>query len=134
MVRGTERACKGRLMLDWLREFQGLIALSVSLLIGVFAWAFRTEVQKMVQDRASSSALAKVAQQVDDVDRRVISIERHIESMPTAGQFQGLTVALEATRGDMRALAAEVRGNNELLRVQVRKTELIDEFLRRQGA
>jgi len=116
-------------MLEWIKEHQGLIALFVTSLVAGLAWAFRTEVQRLLADRASATDLAKVASQVDDVDRRVIGIERQIEALPTAQQVHTLALSIETLRGDMRAIVSELRGTNELLRVHARKVELIDEFM-----
>ncbi len=117
-------------MIETIREFQGLIALAVSLLIGVFAWAFRSEVQKMVADRASSAALARVATQVEDVDRRVISIEERLMTLPSAEQMHQLALRIETLAGDVRSTLAQLAGTNEMLRGHARKLDLIDDFLR----
>lgn len=118
-------------MLEGLQPYQGLIALVVTLSLGLVAWAFRTNVQRMVADRASAEQMRDVQTKLDDVDRRVIGIEQQIEALPTVERMNRLAIDMETLRGDFRTLTAELRGTNELLRSQARKIELMDEYLRR---
>jgi peptidoglycan hydrolase CwlO-like protein len=118
-------------MLEGLQPYQGLIALVVTLSLGLVAWAFRTNVQRMVADRASAEQMRDVQTKLDDVDRRVIGIEQQIEALPTVERMNRLAIDMETLRGDFRTLTAELRGTNDLLRSQARKIELMDEYLRR---
>lgn len=117
-----------------MQPYQGLIALAVTLGIGLLAWAFRTNVQRMVADRASAAQMADVQAKLDDVDRRVIGIEQQIEALPTVERMNRIAIDMETLRGDFRTLTAELRGTNEMLRSQARKLELMDEYLRRLPA
>lgn len=121
-------------MFEQLQPYQGLIALVVTLGLGLVAWAFRTNVQRMVSDRASAEQMRDVQAKLDDVDRRVIGIEQQIEALPTVERMNRIAIDMETLRGDFRTLTAELRGTNELLRSQARKIELMDEYLRRLPA
>lgn len=114
-----------------MQPYQGLIALVVTLSLGLVAWAFRTNVQRMIADRASAEQMADVQAKLADVDRRVIGIEQQIEALPTVERMNRIAIDMETLRGDFRALTAELRGTNEMLRSQARKLELMDEYLRR---
>jgi hypothetical protein len=117
---------------EGLREWQGIVALAFSTLLGLAAWAFRGRVQEMIADRASAAEVKHVAKLAAEIDRRVIHVEQRLEALPTAEQFAALSISIEAVRGDLKAVAAEQRGTNELIRAQQRKVELIDEYLRRR--
>lgn len=122
--------------MTWVQQYQGLIGLGISLavstVVAVIALLFRSQVQRLVGDRASAEELAKVATQVDDVDRRVMAVEARLLSLPTAEQMGGLALRIESLAGDMKAVVAQLAGTNELLRAQIRKSELLDEFLHRR--
>ncbi|GIX12036.1 DUF2730 family protein [Elioraea sp.] len=124
--------------MEWVAKFQGLIGLTISLLVsaavGAIALALRSQVQSLVADRASAVDLARVATQVDDVDRRVMHIEARLATFPTGEQIQQLSVRLESLAGDVRATLAQLSGTNEMLRAQARRIELVDEYLRRPPA
>jgi hypothetical protein len=124
--------------MEWVAKFQGLIGLTISLLVsaavGAIALALRSQVQSLVADRASAVDLARVSTQVDDVDRRVMQIEARLATFPTGEQIQQLSVRLESLAGDVRATLAQLSGTNEMLRAQARRIELVDEYLRRREA
>jgi hypothetical protein len=124
-------------VIEVVREYQGLIGLAVSLLVSslvaVIAIVFRSQVQQMIADRASAADVARVAHQVDDVDRRVMSVEARLGSLPTSEQLQALALRIESLSGDVRATLAQLAGTNEMLRAQARRLELVDEYLHRSG-
>ena len=121
--------------MNFVQQYQGLIGLGVSLAVStavaVIALLFRSQVQKLVGDRASGADLAKVATQVDDVDRRMMAVEARLLSLPTAEQMGALALRIESLAGDMKAVAAQLSGTNELLRAQVRRIELVDEYFKK---
>jgi hypothetical protein len=118
-------------MLESLQPYQGLIALAVSLVLALGAWAFRANVHALIADRATARQVQDLADQIAHVDRRVLGVEQRVEALPTGERITRLALDIEALRGDFRALAATLEGTNQLLRAQARKTELIDEYLRR---
>lgn len=121
-------------MFEVLQKFQGLFALAVSLGIAVFGWAFRTQVQKMLEGRASVQQVEAVAKQVQHIDQRVMAVEARLDTLPTAEQVNAISVAIEALRGDVRVANAQLLGTRDLLTSHMRKVELIDEFMKRNGS
>ena len=121
-------------MFELLQKFQGLFALAVSLFIAVAGWAFRTQVQKMLEGRASVEQVSAIADQVRHVDQRVLAIEARLDTLPTADQITSISLSIEALRGDVKVANAQLVGTRDLLTSHMRKVELIDEYMKRSGS
>lgn len=120
--------------MEFVREFQGLIALAFNLMLALVVWAFRTQVRAMIADRAAAADLDALSSRVTKVDHRLIAVEHHLGALPSREQLNALALRIESLAGDVRTTLAQLSGTNEMLRGHARKLDLVEDWLRTESA
>ncbi len=94
--------------LDTFRAFWPVATLTLNLLFLLVVFALR-------KTFATKQELSAVKDDHRQLKHSHEQLSKHVEAMPSAKEFEKLTVNLEGIRGDMKAIAATLKKNDHML-------------------
>ena len=87
-----------------------VVALSQLLTFGLTIWGLMAS-----GSRANAKKIEEHGRRIDRHDLRLHSVEQTIKDSPTRADIQPIALAMEAMRGDIRVMRAEMVGNMEIM-------------------
>lgn len=108
--------------LNWtaVKVFLDVVVLIAVAAIGIYTWW-------VSKGQATSSAILDVDKRVDDVEARVIQVERDVSHVPTHADVAELSARISGLHGDLREIKGSLAG-------LARSVNLMNEHLIRQGS
>ncbi|MEM1077441.1 MAG: DUF2730 family protein [Pseudomonadota bacterium] len=92
-------------------DFDPTVTISAALsVIAMFVAWFRTRRADL------ENRLKQGSDQMDDMDRRLVAAEQKIAALPETGELHRLELHLTEISGDMKAMAASMRGQSDMIR------------------
>ncbi len=117
--------------MDWLERHLALITATLTVVVPVAGFFFRAQVNAMIRDKASSSEVNALAEQIDAQETRLGRIETSITHLPTKDQMHSLHMLLAGISGDVKVATARIEDMDASIGGLTRRVELIDEHLKR---
>lgn len=112
--------------MELLIRLQPLLILGMTAVFSLVIWALR---KSMVTKEDHAKATHKTDEKITALDRRVLTLENTVESVPSREELGQLSVALERMRGDMKAFQADLEGFRELFERAERQLGLVQAHL-----
>ncbi|MEI6159997.1 MAG: DUF2730 family protein [Roseococcus sp.] len=119
--------------MQWLEHYQGLLVFAGGMVLTILGLAIKAKLAEAISGKANVADVRIIAERVGGVETRLLSIETGLRHMPTSTDLHDIKVALAEQRGDMRAMNEKVDGLHEMMEVQGKRIELIDEHLTRRA-
>lgn len=117
------------MLVDYALRAQVLIVFLLGMAVTVIGVAVRAKLAEAIKGKADLADLRAVEARTSGIETRMLAIEGSLRHMPSREDMQRIELALSDQRGDFRAMTKQLEGMHELMKGDMRRMELVDEFL-----
>lgn len=119
-------------LLDALLRAQSLLLFVFGLIVAVVGYALKAKLAEAIRGKAEAADVRALEARTSSMEARLLGIETGLRHMPSREDMQRLELALSEQRGEFRAMTKQLEGMHELMKGDMRRMELVDEFLQRE--